>query len=314
MDINKEEIEKIRNELKTEYASASRASSINALLIVISIVIPFLSLAAFQGSNRTNSSASFIMPVLLSFILISAIRFMYVTPKIKKYKSSVKKAINSLVFDKMFENVSFNPERGFDEEALKKIAVVPFGNRYNSNDLLKGRKNGVDFERSDVWTYTETTDGDGHTTTSTDFKGQIYKFDFHKETLNYVQIKDKKFLSGIFKGHKLANVKKITLEDYEFNDKFDVYTDDEEEAFYVFTPHFMNRVMSLKNKFKSRLSIVVSKGLIYIAVNTGEDAFEIKNNQEVSDEFIKMVITEANIISEIICDLDLDSDLFKSRN
>lgn len=314
MEINKDEIAKIRNELSKEYEASSKATTINMLLLVVFLMFPIAGSLKILNDPGDASMVDIVLPTIIALIATSMVRYFYVVPRTKKYKDSVKKVINSLVFEKMFENVSFTPETGISRTELKTIELIPFGNRYSSNDLLKGRKDGVDFSRADVWTYTERTDSDGNTTTNTDFKGQVYKFDFHKDTINYVQIKDKKFLSGIFKGHKLQNVHKITFEDERFNERFDVYTNDEEEAFYVFTPHFMEKMMNLKEKFHSRLSVVVTKGVIYIAANTGGDAFEIKNNQEVTDAFIQDVISEANIISELITDLDLDSDLFKQRN
>lgn len=313
MDIKKEEIAHIRKKLSTEYQSSSKASLVSHITWVIFFLIPIISILKLKNSYDSPYMMSFFGPTLIGLIILVLVQFVYVRPRTNKYQDSVKKVINSLVFERMFENVIFTPKKGIPQNEMKSSALIPLGNRYSSNDHLKGKKDGVDFERSDVWTYTESTDSNGNTTRSTDFKGQVYKFNFHKDTLNYVQIKDKRFLSGVFKGHMLPNVHKITMESSRFNDQFDVYTDNEEEAFYVFTPHFMEKTMKLRNKFNSKLSIVVTKGIIYIAVNTGRDSFEIKNNQEVSDQFIREVIEEANIINKLITELNLDSDLFRER-
>ena len=41
------------------------------------------------------------------------------------------------------------------------------------------------------------------------------------------------------------------LEDIEFNDKYDIYTDDEVEARYLITPSFMQRLKNMKIAFKT---------------------------------------------------------------
>ena len=80
-----------------------------------------------------------------------------------------------------------------------------------------------------------------------------------------------------------------------FNEKFKVFSDDIQNAFYILTPAFMERVLELYNHFKTDINISFLKGTVYIAIETGINSFE--------PDITKSLITQ-NPVKNIIKDID----------
>ena len=78
------------------------------------------------------------------------------------------------------------------------------------------------------------------------------------------------------KVYKSPNLHKTTLEDVEFNKKFDVYTDDEVEARYLLTTALMERLNTMQTVFKAdKTACSFYDEKLYVALYTKKDLFAI---------------------------------------
>ena len=67
------------------------------------------------------------------------------------------------------------------------------------------------------------------------------------------------------------------MESVEFNKKFDVFSDNPHDAFYIITPNFMERLNALTTKYKSVAMSVTGRSIV-VAFNEPENnAFDPKN-------------------------------------
>ena len=94
--------------------------------------------------------------------------------------------------------------------------------------------------------HTHKTKNGTRTSYTTIFKGLYLIADFNKEinSETYVYSSGRKWFSRF---------KRVRLEDPVFEDRFNVYSDDQVEARYILTPKIMNRIVELEDRFGENL-------------------------------------------------------------
>ncbi|MBR4141110.1 MAG: DUF3137 domain-containing protein, partial [Campylobacter sp.] len=107
--------------------------------------------------------------------------------------------------------------------------------------------------------------------------------------------------------------KKIGVVNVEFNEKYDVYADDEINAFYILSHSFMENFLNLTKRMKCEINAVFYQDNLYLYINNGQDNFEA--NLGIPLTLIPVVYgTHKKMIVEvlkIIDDLNLNSKVFK---
>lgn len=116
-------------------------------------------------------------------------------------------------------------------------------------------------------------------------------------------------MRNLYNGFKFE---KIEIENQDFNKEFDIFSEDELDAFRILTPHFVEKVEDLNNHISGDLLLCFRDNKLYIGINNNYDFFEynkylIKNLEDI---YIK-VFKELDSIVEFIDKLDLDNDLFR---
>lgn len=117
---------------------------------------------------------------------------------------------------------------------------------------------------------------------NTTFSGVIVKLTMNKNFQGNTVIKPDSI------GHKSpsSKLKHTTLEDVQFEKKFDVFTDDEVEARYLITPSFMERLKNMQVAFKAdKVSCAFYDKYLLVGLDTKEDLFSIGDlNQPLNDD------------------------------
>ncbi len=155
-------------------------------------------------------------------------------------------------------------------------------------------------------------DEEGRTRTvwETLFKGRLMVFDFNKQFKANIQVSSRYFdAESLPWGKKFTRVK---MEDLEFNKNFCVYAQSEHEAFYILTPHFMEKLKEVTNKLNCGVMFCFVDNRLHIAIDNNEDSFEcnvfkVINEQEIEEDIIK----DIKVITDFVNELSLDNDLFR---
>ena len=108
------------------------------------------------------------------------------------------------------------------------------------------------------------------------FQGRVMVFDFPEKTIEPTRIISKSFYSrnGINDGI-VKNSEKVEMENAEFNNAFLVYSTNPHDSFYLLTPHFMERLMLLKEKYDSiALCFEYNKVIVAFNENGKHNAFD----------------------------------------
>ena len=260
--------------------------------------------------------ASFILFVSSNWIwgIIGAIGAFFLLivgySKQSNYKNKVKEILAVDIFQNYFDDVTFQAEKGFDEEFIRNTEMIGLGNIYSSNDLLEGTYKNIRFQQSDLLIQRRQSTGKS-SVTITLFKGQYRIYEFNKNFTSYLQIRDKE--NSWFKNAKpyqfftqREETKHLKLESLEFNNMFDVYASDDHEAFYILTPHFMEKVIELNKRMDCQILIGFIDNKLHIASYTSEDLYEPSIWDQIDESYFAKVEEEIKMIIEIIDVLDLD--------
>ena len=184
------------------------------------------------------------------------------------------------------------------------------GDRYTSNDYVSGTYKNINFIQSDVHIEekkkVEDSDGEIKEEWETIFLGRWMIFDFNKN------FKANIFVSDYYPFLQNKGYKEISLEDEEFNKLFNVYAEDEHEAYYVLTPHFMEKLKKLKKELNCGVLFYFVESKLHVAVNNFKDSFEPNLSKIINEEEIENNITkDIKLITDLVVDLNLENDLFK---
>ena len=105
----------------------------------------------------------------------------------------------------------------------------------------------------------------------------------------------------------------IETEDVEFNNSFNIYAQNEHEAFYILTPSFMEKLKKIDKKIQSAgIRFLFNNNKLHIGINNSDDAFEFDELEEINEQEIETNMeNDIRLIMDLIDELDLTNDLFK---
>lgn len=232
----------------------------------------------------------------------------------KPYKNAYKELLVKDLLSQKFDDLRFYPDRGIEKETVESTDMMQMGNRYHANDLIEGSYRGVRFSQSDILIQHHTSNGkSSHTTTY--LKGRWLIFDFNKRFLCDLQVRDKAFSYAKKSGGWFSDrdqTHRLKTESVAFNDQFAVYAENDTEAYYILTPHFMEALMKLKARDSGELLFCFVDSKLHVAVNSGEDSFEPSIWHPVErTEATRAIAGDIQLITDLVDTLSLDNRLFK---
>lgn len=273
-------------------------------IIVIGLIVGLILCFIF---NDASTIGIIIIPTIILAELLT------LTEK-KNFTEAYKHIIIFEIFKKNFGNINFLPNNGINYEIFEKLDVINKPDRYSSNDYISATYKNIPFTSADIHFERKHTDKDGHTHYSTMFQGQWYIFDFNKSFVSDVQIIDSKFLNGTKNKIFKKDFNNIQLEDIEFNKKFNTYAKKDLDAFYLLTPHLIEKIKHLKNNTKGHLIFCFNNKKLHIGVNNRRNSFEPSIFKPINIEEIEnKTLKEIQDIIKFIDYLDLDNTLFRKE-
>ena len=280
-------------------------------LLIISAVIFIINKLEIQFILMI-SFFELVFSIIITLIVKSVVNGKDIGTFNKNYKNIfVLKALKN-----NFDDIVYSPDKGFNERYVDEVGMLDTGDRYHSNDFISGAYKGIKFEQADVHIEEkhEEKDEDGRTRTvwETLFRGRLMVFDFNKRFKANIQVSSRYFdAESLPWGKKFTRVK---MEDLEFNKNFCVYAQSEHEAFYILTPHFMEKLKEVTNKLNCGIMFCFVDNRLHIAIDNNEDSFEcnvfkVINEQEIEADIIK----DIKVITDFVNELSLDNDLFRKE-
>lgn len=310
--MNREELNKMQTKILKKNKICNYTLGILLLLILFITLIIVI-----------NKRITFVFIIFIIFIeIIFGIAMMIIIKNIingkdiKKFNKEYKNIYVLNFLKQNFENIIYKPEEGISKKDIKKYNTLNLGDKFTSNDYICGTYKNVKFEQSDIHIQEkyeeEDKDGNKIITWETIFEGRYMIFDFNKNFKSNVQVISKDFIKRSLP--RIKNNKKVKLEDIEFNKMFKIYSEIEHDAFYILTPHFMEKIKKLYKELDAPIKLTFMENKLHVAVNNGEDSFEYNVLNPINEEEIEQdIIKDIKLITGFVNELNLDNDLFKKE-
>lgn len=272
-------------------------------LVVLGILLVLFKV--IQLHNEYMWFIIFLAPTII-FMIPYSISFSQKGKWVDKYKDEVLKPI----VEAQFPGIVYEDELHISKQVFNSSNLFTRPDRFNGEDLFSGKLEATSFTFSEIHAEEkhESRNKKGGKTTwySTIFKGLFLIADFNKEIQNETYV----YSSG---GKWFSRFKRVRLEDPVFEDRFNVYSDDQIEARYILTPKMMQRIVDLEDRFGANLFVSFRGHNVYIAISQRHNMFETSFRDEVSFNQVALFLEEVHSILDIINDLDLNLRIWTKR-
>lgn len=236
-----------------------------AVVCFIMLPVYFKVFILSEKSKPINVLGIFVWMLIIGFI------YRRITNSYEKFVKLYKNTFVRAVLSNCLENVEYRPDSGFSRREVNEIELVRVGKEFYSEDYLKARYQGIEFEQADVCTGQKS----DNSTMTIFFEGMMVRFRIKKKIMQM------QLFSKTYK-HKTVSYlcrNKIEMEDVEFNQMFDVYTSQEQDAFYILTPQLMEKFKEM-NRRDMYLSMHIKENFVTVAL-WGQNSFEPKEHGEI---------------------------------
>lgn len=161
------------------------------------------------------------------------------------------------------------PENHINSEELYALKAVNFFGSINFDDYIKGKYKDLCIEIQEL----SLSQNMGRSTHVMMFHGLIMSVEFNKKLQDRILFFSDKTLE---QHSKCTKGVKIETEDVEFNKMFNIYSKDQIEARYVFTPVFMEKIKEIaKQNPQYKINGEFYNGKLYIIISSAKNWFEI---------------------------------------
>lgn len=310
--MNREEL----NKMQTKILKKNKIC--NYTLGILLLLILFITLIIVINKRITFVFIIFIIfiEIIFGIAMIIIIKNIINGKDIKKFNKEYKNIYVLNFLKQNFENIIYKPEEGISKKEIKKYNTLNLGDKFTSNDYICGTYKNVKFEQSDIHIQEkyeeEDKDGNKIITWETIFEGRYMIFDFNKNFKSNVQVTSNDFIKRSLP--RIKNNKKVKLEDIEFNKMFKIYSEIEHDAFYILTPHFMEKIKKLYKELDAPIKLTFMENKLHVAVNNGDDSFEYNVLNPINEEEIEQdIIKDIKLITDFVNELNLDNNLFKKE-
>ncbi|AEA46030.1 DUF3137 domain-containing protein [Fluviicola taffensis] len=271
-----------------------------------------------------NPDSMFVALIAAGLILVGSAIFLGTSYSrfYKYFKEQFKGKVIPTVVKFVDERLHYEPNKELIDKYTESRIFSQRYDRYKAEDTISGKFDLTDFAFGEIHTEykTVTRDKNGNRQEHwhTIFKGMLFVSDFHKnfngETIIDVDYMER-FFGRIGRRFQKWNPSRtgnlVKLENPEFENKFAVYSTDEQECRYILTPSMMERLVEMGNKIHFKVAISFRNNQVYIAVFNNMDLFEPSVfGSLLKEEDYRIIITMMKLMTGIIEDLNLNTRIW----
>lgn len=230
---------------------------------------------------------------------------------ISTYNKQMKDKLITTLLKESYEDVYYDKNGSIQLGNILKTDTVKRPDRYTFEDYFKASYKGINFETCDLdfKERVQHRDSKGNTyyTYETYFKGRwiTYRFDRHfKEGLKIIESRF---------GFNKRGFEKMDTESIEFNKKFTIYTTSKEYGFYQITSSMIEKLLKLEQMHKGQIVYCFMDNELHIGINDRKDYLEVSYKTPITEEALKPVVDDIELIAAIINEFRLYGDKFKQK-
>lgn len=277
----------------------------------------------FFALDRAAQVAGFV--VLAIGVVVGVVFIIRGANRSRKFLREVKWHMMRGLLDAIQPGMQYDPDRGISKEMFRAARLFSeSADRYESEDLIRGRVGETDIMLSEVHAqYRSTsTDSKGRTRTTyhTFFRGLFLMADFHKHFSGTLRVMPgySGLLGGI--GRALAGFrpfsaeKVVQLEDPEFDEMFIVYGSDDIEARYILSPSMMRRILDLRRRWNDQVRLSFFESSVCLAISHKNNLFEPSLKTPVGcGTQLGRIASEVRTCLDLVEDLSLNTRIWSKE-
>ena len=218
--------------------------------------------------------------------------------------------ISGVLKEMLGDDVEYNPSGRMQPTAME----FPFSyNCSDGSDYIKAVYKGVSVELGDVVLMTETEyeaeNGETATQRDTVFRGQWLSWNLGRELTGRV------FVSQRTKKDHSKMKSNVTTGNEQFDKRFCVKADHQDEAYYILTPDRMENIISMADKSGGLVYMsFLRNGKMHVAVQTGRDFFELGKTNTDAETLRQKFLGELRWFTDIVDTLRVEDTLYKKES
>lgn len=281
-------------------------------------------------AKERNKSLLFIIPgiliivagALLSIFALVAVGFVILIVGfviigkgygyIQQYNKVVKNELVTTLLKETYDDVFYDQKGGIGLQNVLKTDTVKRPDRYTMEDYFRASYKGIQFETSDLdlKERVEHRDSKGNVyyTYDTYFKGRWITYRFERHFKDGLKIIESRF------GFNKKGFEKMDTESIEFNKKFTIYATSKEYGFYQITSSMIEKLLKLEKMHRGQILYCFMDNELHIGINDRKDYLEFSYKKPVTEEALKPVLDDIEMIAAIINEFRLDSQKFKKQD
>lgn len=267
------------------------AQGLHTLLGIVVMIIPAVLLFLFVYMVALSYKPIY-FGMIIAVVIVLVMLFVFAGKHVERLQKKLKQFVGAHVVKSIIgERIAiqeYKPNGCFDTDFLCSSGVLPGFSKSYGSDYVKGAYREKEITYCDIMLEAQRSDGDGGYETVTVFKGFVIALALGKS------LGDKRVrILELTQGGKIVNSivnayanfwkalgvnleeKIVLMESVAFNNQFEVKATDEELAFYILTPHFMESIVRADQLAEGRTNICFSGNKAIIAVHNNYDAFEV---------------------------------------
>lgn len=256
-------IQQIMNELNS---MRNKKNSCITICAVVGVILLVLMLAAVFSQGDLDDMMELMIGMTFFIPITILVCICTVKDLEKKSKALYKSTLVPMVMSNRLGNVEYYSQCGFPIQAIKDGGLISdMGNQFYSEDYMRGIYAGVNYRQCDV---------DIKLKLEKDkelqlFGGRAFEFDYIGKNVPELVI-----CTNNYKHYPmLYNHYPVELDSVEFNNRFKVFTVNQEDAFYMLTPQIMEKLLMLGARYES-FGLRFTNNRLYAAI-AGLNSFEL---------------------------------------
>lgn len=301
-------------------ATKKRANTIIFPLVTLSAIVTGIYSLLHKDEEEYIIIAVAIAVFIIGILLI--VRYRIINEQNSKYKQNVIPAILSIIGTSFKYNINTgHTKQEFFDSTLYNSNITD----YESDNMISGimgdtavKISHIDAKR--IEDIKQVVERDGRRTVKTEhraytvFEGIFMSLDFNKHFDGITKLHTKgTLLNGCEENMDklLNNYEKLTIENQEFNNQFEVITTDIQNALYILTPSFVELLLKFRQKTNKGLGICFKNGIMYIAFEKVE-FLEVDNSLDYESN-IRLLYGEIKNKLDIVDDLQLNNRIWTKQ-
>ncbi len=305
------------NALRTKYYK-KLFIALGFLLLGI-VLVAFVSIGTINYDRLEEAERVILIASFVIIVTVMIFFFFSMGKEYNKYRAIFKENVIRKIINFISPDLNYEPNNYIPITDFKTANFFPKNHisNYSGDDNVSGKLDKTNIRFSEIKAEEEKEDSEGHTSTTTIFKGLFIIVDFNKhfngKTYVLPDKNDKTFKKFFIFGEKrnTAFGELVKLESIDFEQVFAVYSTDQIEARYILSTSLMERLVNFRRKADNNIFICFANSQIYIAIPIFQDLFEPRiSKKEISYELLSGYFDILRLVISIVDELNLNTRLW----